>query len=307
MRWLLSLPAPSRGGPHARHSRSFHAVFVVTATAMALRGASRAGSAFLLPARLRSASASYEQAVYRGCPARPAGTQTRSRRVPPERRRGGGRGLTADEHHGTGALVGLQVIAWTLVAAAPGATGPGPPARRHRPTTGPSQPRAAPGGCPGSARRSANRKRGRGGCRGDGSAAATRRAASWQSPAGAANEEAALWMGAAILRGRPEGRGLGCCCSAAGSGPAAAPELQSGRPESFPGLVAPGPPTGEAVVPLGYPLKAVQGCHGRSPGGSGTRARLLSFSPPAEVRSRRLCVFLAVFETNYAINRENFN
>lgn len=215
MRWLLSLPAPSRGGSPARHSRSFHAVFVVTATAMAQRGASRAGSAFLLPAGLRSASASYGQAVHRGCPGRPAGTQTRSRRDSPQRRRGGGRGLTADEHHGTGAPVGVRAIAWTLAAAGPGSTGPGPPAR-HRPATGPSQqPRAAPGGCPGSARRSANRKRGRGGCHGDGSAAATRGAASWRGPAGAANEEAAFWMGAAILRGRPEGRGPGFSCSAA--------------------------------------------------------------------------------------------
>lgn len=214
MRWLPSLPAPSRGGSPARHSRSFHAVFVVTATAMAQYGASRAGSAFLLPARLRSASASYGQAAHRGCPGRLAGTHTRSRRDPPERRRGGGRGLTADEHHGTGALVGPRTIARTQVPARPGGTAPGPPGR-HRPTTGPSQqPRAAPGGCPGSARRSANRKRGRGGRHGDGSAAATRRAASWRSPAGAANEEAALWMGAAILRGRPEGRGPGCSCPA---------------------------------------------------------------------------------------------
>lgn len=225
MRWLLSLPAPSRGGSPARHSRSFHAVFVVTATAMAQRGASRAGSAFLLPARLRSASASYGQAVHRGCPGRPAGTQTRSRRDPPERRRGRGRGLTADEHHGTGVLVGPRAIAWTLVAAGPGGTGPGPPAR-HRPTTGPSQqPRAAPGGCPGSARRSANRKRGRGGCHSEGSAAATHSAAYWRSPAGAANEEAAVWMGAAILRGRPEGRGPDSSRSAAGSERAAVPEL----------------------------------------------------------------------------------
>ncbi|XP_072790650.1 uncharacterized protein [Taeniopygia guttata] len=124
---VLPLPAPSRGGSPARHSRSFHAVFVVTATAMAPRGASRAGSAFLLPTRLRSASASYGRAAHRGCPGRPAGTQTRSRRDSPERRRGGGRGLTADEHHGTEALAGARAIAWRLVAAGPGSTGAGPP------------------------------------------------------------------------------------------------------------------------------------------------------------------------------------
>lgn len=239
-------PIPPRS--QARHSRSFHAVLVVTATAMAQRGASGAGSAFLLPARLRSASASYGQAVHRGCPARPAGAHTRSRRDPPERRCSGGRGLTADEHHETEALGGPRAIARPLEAAGSGGTGPGPSARRRRPTTGPpQQPRAAPGGCPGSARRSANRERGRGGCHGDGSAAATRRAASWRSPAGAANEEAAVRMGAAILRGRPEGRGLVPLCRRFGSRRRSGASVRAAGP--FPGLVAHGPPTAEAVVP----------------------------------------------------------
>lgn len=164
-------------------------------------------------------------------------------------------------------------------------------ARRYRtgtprPTTGPSQqPRAAPGGCPGSVRRSANRKRGRAGCHSDGSAAATRSAASWRSPAGATNEEAALGMGAAILRGRPEGRGPVRSPRSRERG--RSPARTSQRPRAAAGVSHP----------------AGHGCHGRNPGGRGVCA---SRRPP-EVRSRRLRVFPAVFETNYSISREQSN
>lgn len=65
-------------------------------------------------------------------------------------------------------------------------------------------------------------------------------------------------------------------------------EATGASPGPLPGLVAHGPPAVEAVLPwaaAGVSCQAAHGC-------LGTLARLLCLSRPAEVRSRRLWVFL---------------